>query len=214
MHVQLVAELLLAILLGGAIGLERELRDKPAGMRTHILICMGATLFAHIAHRVTPVGSDPGRLAGNIVAGVGFIGAGTILHQGSTVTGLTTAANIWVVASIGMMLGFGGFLDATAATFLVMVVLNVLSRVEHAVDRRLARHHLHVAVDNRVEPVSNAVSPVVEALRAAGVRAQLMGVRCESGERLAHLQVDAGLDDDDLLKIVLALPGVRGAHTA
>ena len=209
-----MAELLLAILLGGAIGLERELRDKPAGLRTHILICMGATLFANLAHRVAGPGGDPGRLAGHIVAGVGFIGAGTILHQGATVSGLTTAANIWVVAAIGMTLGFGGYLDATVATFLVVVVLTALSQAERLLDRRVSRHDLHVAIDPEILPVNAAVAPLIEALRAAGVGARLLGVRQDTGGRVVHFDVEAGLDDDALLRVVLGLPGVRGAHTA
>jgi putative Mg2+ transporter-C (MgtC) family protein len=209
-----VVELLLAILLGGAIGLERELRDKPAGLRTHILICMGATLFANLAQRVAGPGGDPGRLAGHIVAGVGFIGAGTILHQGGTVSGLTTAANIWVVAAIGMTLGFGGYLDATVAAFLVVVVLTALSQAERLLDRKVSRHDLYVAIDPEAAPVSAAVAPLIDALRGAGVDARLLGVRHDKGGRVAHLEVHAGLDDDDILRTVLALPGVRGAHTA
>jgi putative Mg2+ transporter-C (MgtC) family protein len=148
LRLHLVAEMLLAVLLGGVIGLERELRGKAAGLRTHILICLGATVFTDLAARLTAAGGDPGRLAGQVVAGVGFIGAGAILRQGASITGLTTAANIWVVAAIGMALGFGAYLDAVAATVIVVLVLAGLGRVEEHFARRRARKGLAPEADH------------------------------------------------------------------
>ncbi len=215
MTLELAAELALAILLGGVIGLERELRDKPAGLRTHILICLGAALFANLAHRLGAQGGDPGRLAGHIVAGVGFIGAGTILHQGSTVTGLTTAANIWVVAAIGMTVGFGAYVDASMATAFVVLVLTGLGGLEKMVGRRYARHFLLVNVDPTPAAPLDAVAPVMTALSADGMTARLLGLRVEHGERTAHLELSsAGLDDEALVRKVLSVPGVRGARSA
>ena len=133
---QLVLEMLLAVLLGGVIGIERELKDKPAGLRTHILICLGATLFSDLAQRMAGVGGDPGRLAGHVASGVGFIGAGTILQARGHVRGLTTAANVWVVAAIGMALGFGAYSDAVVATLLVVAVLAGLGKAEAFLARR------------------------------------------------------------------------------
>src|SRR4051812_13048584 len=97
-----VFKLLLSVFLGGAIGLEREISDKAAGLRTNILICLGACLFMMISRGFTgiPV-SDPTRIAAQIVSGIGFLGAGAIMREGDRVTGLTTSATIWVVAAIG-----------------------------------------------------------------------------------------------------------------
>jgi putative Mg2+ transporter-C (MgtC) family protein len=214
LSLELISELGLAILLGGAIGVERELRDKPAGLRTHMLICMGAALFANLASRMTDLGGDPAHLAGPIVAGVGFIGAGPILHQGKSVTGLTTAANIWVVAAIGMMLGFGAYFDATAATVLVVVVLTLLGTAERAITRRFARHEVFVTVDPDVAPPLAAVTPILEALATGGLRTRLLGLRHEQGERTAHLEIAGGLDEETVLRRLLVLPGVRGARSA
>src|SRR2546426_12804774 len=103
-------KLLLAAVLGGVIGLERELRDKPAGLRTNILICLGSTLFMSISTRVAEVlGGDPTRIAAQIISGIGFLGAGAVLHSHGFVLGLTTAATIWVVAGGGG--GVGSAMD-------------------------------------------------------------------------------------------------------
>src|SRR2546428_10596778 len=95
-------KLLLAALLGGIIGVEREIRDKPAGLRTNILICVGSTLFMSISTKVAQLlGGDPTRIAAQIISGIGFLGAGAVLHSHGFVLGLTTAATIWVVAGVG-----------------------------------------------------------------------------------------------------------------
>ena len=125
---ELLAELALAVLLGGLIGFEREWKNKPAGLRTNILICMAAVLFTEISQRSGVRGGDPGRIAAQILAGVGFLGAGTILHHRGSVSGLTSAATIWMVTAIGVTLGWGAYVDAIAATALVLVVLTGLQR--------------------------------------------------------------------------------------
>src|SRR5207249_754105 len=116
-NLQLLLQLGLAVLLGGAIGLEREYSGKPAGLRTNILICIGATLFTVLSLKLAQGGGgDPARVAAQILTGVGFIGAGTILHTRGTVTGLTSAATIWVVAAIGMALGAREYTEALGTT--------------------------------------------------------------------------------------------------
>ena len=133
---ELLLELALAVVLGGAIGFEREWKNKPAGLRTNILICMSAVLFTEISYRVGLAGGDPGRIAAQILTGVGFLGAGTILHHHGNVSGLTSAATIWMVTAIGVTLGWGAYLDAIAATVLVLVVLTGLQRLEDWIQRR------------------------------------------------------------------------------
>src|SRR5438034_5706323 len=127
----------LATLLGGAIGLERELGGKPAGLRTNIRMCIGAVLYTHLSLAmltastgVIPAGTDTTRVAAQIVPGVGFIGAGTILHARGAVVGLTSAATIWVVAAIGIALGSGYYLEGVGTTLAVLVVLSGLGRAE------------------------------------------------------------------------------------
>lgn len=131
LRLDLGAKLVVAILAGGAIGLERTLRRKPAGLRTNILICLGSALLMDLSMRIAgSSGGDPGRVAAQVVTGIGFLGAGTILHTRGTITGLTSAATIWVVAAIGLTAGAGYLFEALGTTITVMVVLSGLGWIE------------------------------------------------------------------------------------
>jgi putative Mg2+ transporter-C (MgtC) family protein len=126
-----IARLLLAGLLGGLIGLERTIHRKSAGIRTNMFICMGAAMFTILSDIIPdPSVADRTRIVSNIVQGVGFLGAGAILHAKGGVSGLTTAATIWVVASIGIAAGAGNYLLATFATVIILLALLVLGSIE------------------------------------------------------------------------------------
>jgi putative Mg2+ transporter-C (MgtC) family protein len=126
-------KILLAVLAGGLIGMEREFRDKAAGFRTLIFICLGATVFTILSYGVSSAG-DPNRIAAGIVSGVGFLGAGVILREGGRVIGLTTASTIWLTAAVGMALGGGKFILAGLAIAVSMAVLWFFPKVEHWID--------------------------------------------------------------------------------
>src|SRR5213595_1739460 len=133
-------KLILAAVLGGIIGIEREIRDKPAGLRTNILICVGSTLFMSLSAQIAQLlGGDPTRIAAQIISGIGFLGAGAVLHSHGFVLGLTTAATIWVVAGIGMALGAGFYGMAVFATVMSIVTLTLMSFVED----RLQGHRVY-----------------------------------------------------------------------
>lgn len=134
--VELTLRLLLAAGLGAAIGIERELRRKPAGLRTNILIALGSALFTTMSIQLGSAVHTPDRVASNIVTGIGFLGAGAILRSGRSVHGMTTAATIWVNAAIGVAAGAGEHLMATVATVITLVVLAVLAPLEDYFDRR------------------------------------------------------------------------------
>lgn len=122
-EVEIILRLVLAVVLGGIIGYQRERSGKEAGIRTNVLICLGAALFTVISIYGFP-GSDPARIAAGVVTGIGFIGAGLILHRaGGHVAGLTTAATAWAVAGVGVAAGAGLYLVSAAATVLVFLVL-------------------------------------------------------------------------------------------
>ena len=124
--VEMILRLLLAAALGAVIGYQRERAKKPAGLRTHVLICLGAALFTVVSIYGFGVASDPARVAAGVVVGIGFLGAGAILHrEGGIVAGLTTAATIWAVAGIGLAAGAGLYLISAVATALVLTVLLV-----------------------------------------------------------------------------------------
>jgi putative Mg2+ transporter-C (MgtC) family protein len=119
-----------AVVCGGLIGIERELRRKPAGFRTNILICLGSSIYMAIGLLVRSDTVDATRIAAQVVTGIGFIGAGCIIQERSNVRGLTTAATIWVVASIGILSGAGYPVLAIVSSFLVLLALETLRRVE------------------------------------------------------------------------------------
>ncbi len=154
LRLSVLAKLLLATLLGGAIGVERELAGKPAGLRTNILICVGAAMFTQLSVDIAKVGFSPDshpygdttRIAAQIVSGIGFLGAGAILHGGGSVVGLTTAATIWAVAAIGTAVGAGAYIDACGATVLIMLILVGLRPAEQMLlaKRRRIRATLRV----------------------------------------------------------------------
>lgn len=125
-----LARLILAALLGGVIGLERQLRHRPAGLRTNMFICFGAAMFTVLSRQLAGVESDSARIAAQIIPGIGFIGAGSILHARASVTGLTTAATLFVVAAVGMAAGGGLYLTAIFATGLILIALVFLGRME------------------------------------------------------------------------------------
>src|SRR6201998_3987019 len=130
--------LLLAAVLGGIIGVDREWDHKPSGVRTNLLICFGAALFTFLSPIIAGEGSaNRGQIASNIVQGIGFLGAGLILHNRDRVSGLTTAATVWAVASVGMCCGAGLYLPAVFATGLVLVVLEGIGVLETKANLKL-----------------------------------------------------------------------------
>jgi len=134
---ELTLRLLLAFALGAVLGFERERVDKPAGLRTHILVSLGSCLFTILSLTAFP-GSDPARVAAYIVAGIGFIGAGTILQTRERIVGITTAASLWVAASIGMAAGAGFYLLAIITTAMAYLTLSlrVLERLARGSRKR------------------------------------------------------------------------------
>ncbi|MDP2683846.1 MAG: MgtC/SapB family protein [bacterium] len=135
-YIDVIIRLGLSILLCGMIGLERKLYKKPAGFRTNVLVGMGSTLLMIIALNILIEFNDANtvditRLAGQIVTGIGFLGAGAIIQGRGSVHGMTTAATIWVVAAIGIAVGLGFYLESIIATILTLAVLVILGRIEH-----------------------------------------------------------------------------------
>jgi putative Mg2+ transporter-C (MgtC) family protein len=131
-----LARLVVAAILGGIIGLERQLRHKPAGLRTNMFICFGSAMFTVLSRQLAGTEADSARIAAQIIPGIGFIGAGSILHSRGSVTGLTTAATLFVVASVGMATGGGLYLTACFATAIILIALALLGRLERTYELR------------------------------------------------------------------------------
>ena len=192
LNLELLVQLLLAVLLGGAIGIERELKGKPAGLRTNVLICIAAVLFTTLSVRLSQGRGDPGRLAAQILTGVGFIGAGTILHTRGAVTGLTSAATIWVVTAIGIALGSGAYVEALGATVLVMLVLAGLGRFEDLLARQTTTSRLII----HARPQPNALQDLESVIRVTGLEV------VESTSRIENVD----------LVVELTLRGIKRLH--
>jgi putative Mg2+ transporter-C (MgtC) family protein len=206
--------LVLAAALGGIIGLEREASGKPAGFRTNLLICLGAALLTEISVEVArdvdlPGGfaADPGRIAAQIVSGVGFLGAGTILRSRGSVTGLTTAATLWVVAAIGIAGGAAAYVHAIAGTFLVMVALITLGRFEdRLLPHRLSERVLRIVLEPRTELLASVEQQIRDA------RFNVTALEVDKGDDAFVASFDTRGPDgsmQSLLRQLLQLDGVQ-----
>ncbi|WP_054957394.1 MgtC/SapB family protein [Paenibacillus dakarensis] len=154
-NLNILLRLLLSMLLGGLIGWERERSNHAAGLRTHILVCLGSTLimllsiygFSDFVAEVN-VRVDPARLATAVITGIGFLGAGTILFTGKSITGLTTAASIWVVGAVGLAIGAGFYFPAIVSTLLILMNLVVFNKLEERYIRGSKLHLITIHASN------------------------------------------------------------------
>ncbi|PRX33629.1 putative Mg2+ transporter-C (MgtC) family protein [Orenia metallireducens] len=160
---EIILRLVLSCILGGAIGFERERNARPAGFRTNILVSLGSTLAMIVSIRlflefnhIQPV--DPGRIAAQVISGVGFLGAGTIIREGFSVKGLTTSAGLWAVAGIGLSLGAGFYLSALVATLLVILTLTLLSKVEKTISNVHRKYLIRVKAFDQPGPLGKVGS--------------------------------------------------------
>ena len=196
---ELALRLGLAVGLCGLVGLERESRDQPAGLRTHMLVGLGAALFTLVSaygfeefDRPGPAGTavrvDPTRIAAQIVSGIGFLGAGAIIRQGFNVRGLTTAAALWIVAAIGMAAGAGYYLGAGITTGLVLAALVVFRRARPLLMRRLRTDYVLLDLELRA---GRQIGEVIDALLARGVEVE--GMRSEHSEEVHAFQLEIRL---------------------
>jgi putative Mg2+ transporter-C (MgtC) family protein len=213
-HAESVLRLVLAAALGGAIGLEREASGKPAGFRTNLLICVGAALITEVSTSIArdvvlPGGfrADPGRVAAQIVSGVGFLGAGTILRSRGSVTGLTTAATLWVVAAIGIATGAANYVLAVTSTILVLLALVLLGRFEERLlPHRITERMLRVVFDPRPELLDE-----IEA-RIRGCDVSISSLEVEKSEDSFSASFDArgpARALDGVVSTLLDRPGIR-----
>src|SRR3954447_369370 len=186
----------LAAALGGAVGFERELRDREAGLRTHMLVALGSALFTIVSaygfHEFLTSGqsvvrADPTRIAAQIVTGIGFLGAGAIIRQGLSVRGLTTAATLWVVAALGLAAGAGYYSGAVITTALVLFALYPLRIAAYRLIRRLRPEDRRLLVEL---PAGMSPAPVIDGLERFGARLVALTVTQEGDRRRLELDLD------------------------
>lgn len=179
--VQLIFRLLAAFLAGGLVGWQRELAEKPAGLRTHILVCVGSALITIISiFTFGKMGSDPARITAQIVSGIGFLGAGTIFRYGFSITGLTTAASLWAVSGIGIALGSGMFFVGFLSTGLIFLTLWLLECMEK---RYLKKGNaiLRLSILNR----PGILGQIGVKLGELGINIERIRLQEEGGERMS-----------------------------
>lgn len=177
--------LVLAAILGGLIGFERELKHKPTGLRTNMFICFGAAMFTILSFRFSA--ATPDRIAANIIPGIGFIGAGSILHARGSVTGLTSAATVFVVASIGMAAGGGEYLTAIFATAVILIALNLLGWLE----RRFKLKTSLIGYSADAKTMAPALSSLNRILDGHKLTMKSLQVSGADGDQRIHFTVEA-----------------------
>lgn len=194
--VTVLVRLLLAMIVGSVIGLERGKQGRAAGMRTHILVCLGATLASMMGFYVSQklgLGNDPLRVAAQVVSGIGFLGVGTILIKGRfQITGLTTAAGLWTVAAIGLALGIG-FYDAAIITFvLAILTVTIIHRLEYKINKRHRRFGIYVEINS-----DNLVRKTIDYLDQSFVITDVQVTAPRSGTS-GNVGIEANVHNNDL----------------
>jgi putative Mg2+ transporter-C (MgtC) family protein len=207
---ELVLRLVAAALLGGLVGIDRELRERSAGLRTHALVSTGAALFMLVsAYGFIGVGQgeDPGRLAAQVVSGIGFLGAGTIIFRKDAVRGLTTAASVWTVAGIGLACGLGRFELAVAGAVVSLVILAGLRPLEELLGTK-RRTVLRV----KIAPAKVRISTLLEVVARAGALVERLQVH--NADHNTHERVEIALNESSMpngarmVEELRRLPGV------
>lgn len=185
-YVEIGARLLLSCILGGAVGIERESIHRPAGLRTHVLVSLGSALFTLVSiygFSGYPV-TDPSRVAAQIVSGIGFLGAGTIIRHRAGIKGLTTAASLWTVAGIGLGVGSGYYAGSVIATMLVLLSLIMLRKIEGWLSEGKRFRHLTLCFKPSLK-----VSQVTTLLAAFDVEIKEMEYDTNQNEQILHMTV-------------------------
>lgn len=210
-----LAKLAVAVVCGSLVGIERQLRRKTAGMRTNVMICLGSTLYimaAELIAQTAGAGSvDPTRIAGQVIVGMGFIGAGSIIQSRGRVHGLTTAATLWVVAAVGVLIGIGYPLLAFVVTVLVVFLLEGVGRFEYLVMGKCKLAALRVSFLDQPE-TWDAVRTVFLQHDAKFPAEQVQHLQTERGRTVCFLEIDYCMihpDHGELALDLLKLPGVR-----
>lgn len=212
--VVVIVRIFMACVLGGIIGFEREYsRNRPAGFRTHILVCMGSCLTMLIVHFLITayegqINIDPSRMAGQVVSGIGFLGAGAILRHGASVKGITTAASIWVVAGIGLACGIGFYTGAVLATIIICAVLMYLKGFEDKLSRKKRIRLIEIEGDAEKQ----LIIPLNDLLRDYGIDVKSMDAaeNPETGRQKILFYVEYEKKQFDLAEISAKIYEIEG----
>ncbi len=210
---EIIFKLALAGVLGGLIGLERESLSRPAGLRTYTLVCIGSALAMIVSIDIylqyyQTVNADPGRIAAQVISGIGFLGAGTIMREGASVQGLTTAAGLWVVACIGLAVGSGLYIPAIATTILILFVLIYFIKFEARFTGSREFKGIVLLVEDKPGQVG-AIGSILGDLCVLIKNIQLTQVENNYLEIELLLQIPSSLSVDQVMDELSVLKGLR-----
>ena len=204
-----IVRMLVALAIGGAIGLEREFKGKPAGIRTNMLMCFGACLIMIISIEVARMRggtADPGRIAAQVVTGIGFLGAGTIIRSRFHVAGLTTAATIWVLSALGLAIGAGYLLLAVVGGFLITLTLTLIGYVEKALKRRRGYYVVQLDLENR----EGIIGSILELFRDMHIHSTVQDINRSGANWTAVLDYYASMPEHEgLIDRLSSAEGVK-----
>ena len=217
LEMTMVLRMIIAAVLGGIVGIERGSGDRPAGFRTHSLVCVGSALFMLVSlygiddFQITPnpeYRRDSARIAAQVVSGIGFLGAGTILHEGLTIRGLTTAASLWIVSAIGLAVGSGMYLLSVVATAITMITLVTFHSWEKHFAGRNERRFIRVTIKNR----PGAITDITGYLAGKGIKVKTLNVKTDTKENKLvlelYLKVEKSIDSMDIIRGLQCIQGV------
>ena len=195
--VEIMLRLILAAVLGGVVGYEREHTSRPAGFRTHILVCVGSALVMVTSEFIfekyrSAANLDPARLGAQVISGIGFLGAGTIIRDGFNVRGLTTAASLWAVSCVGIAAGIGFYEGAVAATLMIFLTLITLKKAEK-----------HFTKKNKYKTL------IVESENLSGQVGNVSGIFDKYGIEMKSIQLYRNKENDLMIKMLVKMPDSR-----
>jgi putative Mg2+ transporter-C (MgtC) family protein len=210
---EIIARILLAFALSGIVGMEREFGNRPAGLRTHILVCLGSTLVMLVSFYIFELykyetSLDPARLGAQVISGIGFLGAGTILKEGASIRGLTTAAGLWAVACIGLAVGAGFYIGAITVTVAVVLTLTIVTRIE----RIIIKSKNNYAVTLRAEDRPGQLGKIGSALGSRGISIKnIHMVEIDDGtvEINLLLKLPDRTGGEEVLQLIAGIEGVK-----
>ncbi|MTI69999.1 MAG: MgtC/SapB family protein [Firmicutes bacterium] len=209
---QIILRLVLSIFLSGIIGIERESIKRPAGFRTHILVCVGSTLVMLVGTHIFELykydtNLDPARLSAQVISGIGFLGAGTIIKEGDTVKGLTTAASLWAVACVGLAVGAGFYFGAITTTFLIFITLMVFTKIERNIKSR--RNYIKLKVITINKPGQLGKLGII----TGSMGATIESIELQTNDKKSEAAIDLLIrlkDKKDGIKLVKEISTIEG----
>lgn len=215
-YFSMASRLILACLLGGVIGFEREHVHRPAGLRTHILVCVGAALVMITSEFIyknysSSVNVDPARLGAQVISGIGFLGAGTIIKEGISVKGLTTAASLWAVSCVGIAIGIGFYSGAVIATIIIFFTLVVIKKSQ---GKMSSLRNIRILVHTRIQSGEvNELTKVIENMGFKVKKTDFMSVEKEDEMVLRYtLDMISNVSMPELMEAVLCHEPVRRVY--